>query len=131
MHAEKSILVVDDSKTMTAIVSGIMANANYVDVDCVNDGRSALEKLQQKSYDLVITDWQMHPMSGPELIKWIRTNERLANVRTILITTLQNKDDDAWLGGADGYLTKPFTPEDLTSKVDEVLSSKVAEGMLG
>jgi two-component system, chemotaxis family, chemotaxis protein CheY len=123
MHAVKPILVVDDSKTMTAIVSRILKDANYADIDRVHDGVSALEKLRQKEYDLVITDWQMQPISGPELIKRIRADARLSKVRTILITALHDKDDEAWLDGADGYVTKPFEPRDLVTKVEDVLAT--------
>ncbi|MGC2116000.1 MAG: response regulator [Pseudolabrys sp.] len=123
MHTGKRILVVDDSKTMTAIVYKILKDANYADIDLVHDGGSALATLRQKEYDLVITDWQMQPISGPELIKLIRADARLSKVRTILITGLHGKDDEAWLDGADGYVTKPFKPRDLTEKVEDVLST--------
>ncbi len=111
---------------MTAIIARILKDANYTDVDRVHDGNAAIEKLQQKEYDLVITDWVMNPISGPELIKRIRADERFAKVRTILITALQDKDDAAWLDGADGYITKPFDPRDLTEKVEYVLSVPAA-----
>ncbi|MFY9598712.1 MAG: response regulator [Pseudolabrys sp.] len=123
MHTGKRILVVDDSKTMTAIVYKILKDANYADIDLVHDGGSALATLRQKEYDLVITDWQMQPISGPELIKLIRADARLSKVRTILITGLHGKDDEAWLDGADGYVTKPFKPRGLTEKVEDVLST--------
>ncbi len=123
MHTAKPILIVDDSKTMTAIVFRILKDANYADVDRAHDGASALEKLRQKEYDLVITDWLMQPISGPELIKLIRADARLSKVRIILLTALHGKDDEAWLDGADGYVTKPFEPRDLTEKVKEVLSN--------
>ena len=123
MHTGKRILVVDDSKTMTAIVYKILKDANYADIDLVHDGGSALATLRQKEYDLVITDWQMQPISGPELIKLIRADSRLSKVRTILITGLHGKDDEAWLDGADGYVTKPFKPRGLTEKVEDVLST--------
>ena len=123
MHTGKRILIVDDSKTMTAIIFQILKDANYADIDQVHDGGSALETLRQKEYDLVITDWQMQPISGPELIKLIRADARLSKVRTILITGLHGKDDEAWLDGADGYVTKPFKPRGLTEKVEDVLST--------
>ena len=123
MHTGKRILVVDDLKTMTAIVYKILKDANYADIDLVHDGGSALATLRQKEYDLVITDWQMQPISGPELIKLIRADARLSKVRTILITGLHGKDDEAWLDGADGYVTKPFKPRGLTEKVEDVLST--------
>jgi two-component system chemotaxis response regulator CheY len=123
MHTGKRILIVDDSKTMTAIVFQILKDANYTDIDRVHDGASALAALRQKEYDLVITDWQMQPISGAELTKLIRADARLSKVRVILITGLYGKDDEAWLNGADGYVRKPFEPLVLTEKVEDVLST--------
>src|SRR5262245_49295470 len=123
MHAGKRILIVDDSTTMTAIISRILKDAKYTRLDCLHDGGSALAALRQKEYDLVITDWQMLPISGIELMKLIRADARLSKVRIILITGLHGKDDEAWLGGADGYITKPFEPRDLVEKVEDVLST--------
>ena len=123
MHSGKRILIVDDSKAMTAIVHQILRDAKYIDIDTVHDGGSALAALRRKEYDLVVTDWQMHPVSGVELIKLIRADARLSKVRTILITGLHGKEDQAWLQGADGYVTKPFEPRALTEKVEDVLST--------
>ena len=130
MHDTKSILVVDDSKTMTAIVSKFLHDAGFSVVECAHDGVSAIAKLRQKHYDLVITDWIMEPITGPALVKFIRADSDLAHVKTILLTSLQNKDDEAWLDGADGYVTKPFEPVDLIAKVDEVLSGAVPAVLL-
>jgi two-component system chemotaxis response regulator CheY len=123
MHTGKRILIVDDSKTMTAIIFRILKDANYTEIDCLHDGASALAALRQKEYDLVITDWQMQPITGIELIKLIRADARLSNVRIILITGLLGKDDEAWLCGADGYVTKPFEPRILIEKVNDVFST--------
>jgi two-component system, chemotaxis family, chemotaxis protein CheY len=100
----------------------VLKDEKYTDIDCLHDGGSALAALRQKEYDLVITDWQMHPITGIELTKLIRADARLSKVRIILITGLHGKDDEAWLGGADGYVTKPFEPIDLIEKVEDVLS---------
>jgi len=123
MHTGKQILIVDDSKTMTTLVGQILKDANYANVDTAHDVGSALAALRRKEYDLVITDWQMHPISGVELIKLIGADARLSKVRTILITGLHGKEDQAWLHGADGYVTKPFEPRALTEKVEDVLST--------
>jgi two-component system chemotaxis response regulator CheY len=108
---------------MTAIVFQILKDANYTDIDRVHDGASALAALRQKEYDLVITDWQMQPISGAELTKLIRADARLSKVRVILITGLYGKDDEAWLNGADGYVRKPFEPLVLTEKGEDLLST--------
>jgi len=117
----KRILVVDDARTMAGIVARILKDANYFDVECLYDGVSALAALRQKEYDLVITDWQMQPISGVELTKLIKSDAQLSQVQVILITGLHGQEDEAWLGGADGYITKPFEPRDLVQKVEDVL----------
>ena len=121
MHTGKRILIVDDARTMTNIVAQILNDANYSDVDCLYDGVSALAALRQKEYDLVITDWQMQPISGVELTKLIKADAQISQVHVILITGLHGKEDEAWLSGADGYITKPFEPRDLVQKVEDVL----------
>jgi two-component system, chemotaxis family, chemotaxis protein CheY len=126
VHEPYSILVVDDSKTVIEIVTRMLRDAGYADVNHALDGLSALKMLQQKRYDLVITDWQMSPVSGPELVKSIRKNPSFSGVRTILVTALHGRDDDAWLDGADGYVTKPFEASTLLERVEELLSQPVS-----
>jgi two-component system chemotaxis response regulator CheY len=111
---------------MTEIVAKMLRDASYVDVDRAFDGVSAIKMLLQKKYDLVITDWQMKPISGPDLIKRIRENPSLSRVRTILITALHGRDDEAWLDGADGYITKPFEASTLTEKMEDILSEVIS-----
>lgn len=79
--------------------------------------------LRQKEYDLVITDWQMQPISGVELTKLIRADARLSKVRIILITGLHGKDDEAWLDGADATSQSPLSRETSPEKVEDVLST--------
>jgi two-component system, chemotaxis family, chemotaxis protein CheY len=121
MRTGKRILIVDDARTVTHIVARILKDANYSDVDCLYDGVSALTALREKEYDLVITDWQMQPISGVELTGLIKADTRLSKVQVILITGLHGREDEAWLSGADGYITKPFEPRDLVQKVEDVL----------
>ena len=124
MPIGKRILIVDDLTVMTTIVSRILRNANYTDIDCVYNGVGALAALRQKKYDLVITDWQMQPISGAELIKLIRADKDLSKIRIILITgEYLGQEDEAWLSGADGFLEKPVEPRALTEKVEDVLST--------
>jgi two-component system chemotaxis response regulator CheY len=124
MPLGKRILVVDDSTAMTAIVSRTLKDAGYGYIDCVHNGAGALSALRQKKYDLLITDWQMQPISGIELIKLIRADRDLSEIRIILITgQYLRQDDEAWLSGADGFLEKPFEPLELTEKVEDVLST--------
>lgn len=121
------ILVVDDSRAMTRIMATLLQQIGFSDVDQVNDGASALQSLKSKSYGLVISDWEMQPMNGPELVQAVRDDAALAATPVILVTTEGARDDGAWLSGADGFLPKPFTPNALREKIEEVLARSVDE----
>src|SRR6266511_3919069 len=72
------ILVVDDSRSMTRIMATLLAQIGFSDVDQVNDGASALQSLKSRRYGLVISDWEMQPMNGPELVHAVRDDPALA-----------------------------------------------------
>jgi two-component system chemotaxis response regulator CheY len=118
-----SVLVVDDSHAMTTILRKLLQEIGYADIDHVHDGGSALEKLSRKPYGLMISDWEMQPMNGPQLVKAIRESPTLVDPRMILITAHGLRQDEAWLAGADGYLSKPFTAPMLREKIEEVFSA--------
>lgn len=69
MNLSLSVLVVDDSATMTRIISDLVKKLGFVDVDIAHDGQAALDQLRQKQYGLVLSDWEMQPMSGEQLFK--------------------------------------------------------------
>jgi two-component system chemotaxis response regulator CheY len=124
MNTSLPVLVVDDSRTMTAIMSKLLHEIGFIDVDQVNDGLSALERLREKRYQLVFSDWDMRPMNGTELIAQIRKDP--ANSRALVIMITAKCDADvSWLSGADGYLMKPFDASTLKERIEEVLSQRV------
>src|SRR5260221_8212208 len=101
------VLVVDDSRTMTTIISKLVRDVGFSDIDHVNDGLSALARLRERKYGLVLSDWDMRPMNGTELIAQIR-KEPLNSGTLVIMITGKGDADVSWLSGADGYLTKPF-----------------------
>jgi two-component system chemotaxis response regulator CheY len=121
-----SVLVVDDSRTMTAIISHLVHELGFSSIDQVNDGASALEKLRKKKYGLVLSDWDMRPMNGTELIQQIRKDPMNSSTLIIMITA-KGDADVSWLSGADGYLTKPFKARDLKAKIEEIISQRADE----
>ena len=127
MPADSAILVVDDSKTMVEFVFKMLREAGYANIDRAFDGLTALTMTKHKKYDLIITDWQMKPISGIDLIKAMKPNLDGTRVRTILITAMQGKDDDAWLDGADGYITKPFAANTLIERVEDAIGKAASE----
>lgn len=123
MDISLPVLVVDDSRTMTTIISKLVHDVGFTNVDQVNDGISALERLREKKYGLVLSDWDMRPMNGTELIQQIRKDPTTSGTLVIMITA-KGDADVSWLSGADGYLTKPFKADDLREKIEEVLSQR-------
>ena len=99
MDSWPAVLVVDDSRTMTDIMSKLLRQIGVTDLDCVNDGASALERLRTKRYGLVLSDWEMQPMDGPQLIEEMRRVPALADIPVILVTAKHN-EDHSWLAGA-------------------------------
>jgi two-component system chemotaxis response regulator CheY len=123
MDISLPVLVVDDSRTMTTIISKLVHDVGFTNVDQVNDGNSALDRLREKKYGLVLSDWDMRPMNGTELIQQIRKDPTTSGTLVIMITA-KGDADVSWLSGADGYLTKPFEAHDLREKIEEVMSRR-------
>jgi two-component system chemotaxis response regulator CheY len=126
MNASLPVLVVDDSRTMTTIIGKLMRDIGFTDIDQVHDGYSALDRLREKTYGIVLSDWDMRPMNGTELTQRIRQDATNSKIPIIMITAKCDADE-AWLCGADGYLTKPFKADDLREKIEEVLARRDEE----
>jgi two-component system, chemotaxis family, chemotaxis protein CheY len=116
------LLVVDDFRTMSLILCKLAREVGFGDVDQAYDGYTALDRLRQKRYGLVITDWNMQPMTGAQLVQAMRADPALASIPVILITAEGSRHDEAWLSGADGFLNKPFTAADLAATVEDVFT---------
>jgi two-component system, chemotaxis family, chemotaxis protein CheY len=121
MNTSVPVLVVDDSSTMTTIISKLVRDVGFTDIDHVNDGPSALDRIREKKFGLIFSDWDMRPMNGTELIEKIRKDPTNASTPIIMITAKCDADV-SWLSGADGYLMKPFNKNTLREKIEEVLS---------
>ena len=120
MDTSLPVLVVDDSPTMTTIISKLVRKVGFTEVDIAHDGRSALDQLRQKQYGLVLSDWEMQPMSGEELFKEMRQDRKIGNIPIILITATAGRGA-SWLAGAAAYLRKPFSESDLKIAIKKVL----------
>lgn len=125
MAVDKStpILVVDDYRTMVRIVRNLLHQLGFEDVDDASDGASALVKLRQRTFGLVISDWMMEPMSGLELLRQVRADPKLKALPFIMITAQNRKDRvaKAEQAGADAFITKPFNAEALSAKIAAVM----------
>lgn len=116
------ILVVDDFETMAKAVAGLLRKLGFTSVDIALNGGAALQKLRKKSYDLVISDWNMVPMNGYELLVQIRSDSKLATIPVILITGEARAQNvlAARAAGVNGYIIKPFNAERLKQVIDSV-----------
>ena len=125
MAVDKStpILVVDDYRTMVRIVRNLLQQLGFDNVDDASDGASALAKLRERTFGLVISDWMMEPMSGLELLEQIRADPKLRALPFIMITAENRKDRVARAeqAGADGFIVKPFNAEALSDRIAAVM----------
>jgi two-component system chemotaxis response regulator CheY len=116
------ILVVDDYKTMIRIIRNLLKQIGFDDVDEAADGSEALGKMREKRYGLVISDWNMDPMTGYELLKEVRADDKLARTPFIMVTA-ESKTENviaAKKAGVNNYIVKPFNAQTLKSKIDAV-----------
>lgn len=123
-------LVVDDSVTMRRIVINSLANLNYLDYVEASDGKDALAKLESDpNINFVITDWNMPEMSGLELVKAIRSDQRFSELPVLMVTTRGLKNDiiEALKARVNNYILKPFTPQVLREKIEQILSTTITE----
>jgi len=116
------VLVVDDYKTMIRIIRNLLKQLGFENVDDAEDGSAALLKMQDKKYGLVISDWNMEPMTGYELLKEVRANEDLSRTPFIMVTA-ESKTENviaAKKAGVNNYIVKPFNAATLKNKIDAV-----------
>ena len=119
------ILVVDDYSTMIRIIRNLLKQIGFENVDEASDGSAALEKMQGKRYGLVISDWNMEPMTGYELLKQVRSDPQTAGTPFIMITA-ESKTENvvaAKQAGANNYIIKPFNAETLKHKIEAVFAA--------
>ena len=114
------VLVVDDYSTMVRIIRNLLKQLGFANIDDANDGTSALGKMRGRKYGLVISDWNMEPMTGYDLLQQVRADPQLAAVPFIMITA-ESKTENviaAKKAGVSNYIVKPFNAQTLKSKID-------------
>ncbi len=119
----KTILFVEDSPTMRRIIANSLKRLGYSDIIEAENGVDALDKIEGKTIDLLVTDWNMPEMNGADLVKSIRAMPEYETLPIVMITTRGMKDDvmTAMKLGVNGYVIKPFTPEILRTKLEAIL----------
>jgi two-component system chemotaxis response regulator CheY len=119
------VLVVDDYQTMVRILRNLLKQIGFTDVDDASDGQAALEKLRAKKYGLVISDWNMAPMTGYELLQQVRADAELSSLPFIMVTAEAKTENvvAAKKAGVNNYIVKPFNAETLRSKISAVFGA--------
>lgn len=117
-----NVLIVDDYKMMIRIVRSLMQQLGFTNIDDAPDGQIALEKIRSKEYGLVLSDWNMTPMTGYELLKAVRAEPRTKNLPFVMVTAeVKTKNViAARQAGASNYIIKPFTLAVLKQKLTTV-----------
>jgi two-component system, chemotaxis family, chemotaxis protein CheY len=116
------VLIVDDYKTMLRIVRNLLKQIGFDNVDEASDGSSALAKMRDRKYGLVISDWNMEPMTGIQLLREVRADAKLKDTPFIMITA-ESKTENviaAKEAGVTNYIVKPFNAATLKSKLTAV-----------
>lgn len=117
------VLIVDDYKTMLRIIGNLLKQLGFVNIDEATDGSMALSKLRENQYGLVVSDWNMEPMTGLDLLKEVRGDAALKALPFIMITA-ESKTENvvaAKAAGVSNYIVKPFNAVTLKSKLVSVL----------
>ena len=117
------ILIVDDYKTMLRVLRNFLLQLNFGNIAEATDGSIALQKLRQQDFGFVISDWNMEPMTGIQLLREVRADDKLKHLPFIMITA-ESKSENviaAKQAGVSNYIVKPFSAETLKSKMTSVL----------
>jgi two-component system chemotaxis response regulator CheY len=120
-----NVLVVDDYKTMIRIISNLLKQIGFKNIDDAADGSAALSKLRSGKYGLVVSDWNMEPMTGLELLREVRADGALKSTPFLMVTA-ESKTENvlaAKQAGVDNYIVKPFNAETLKGKLESVLGA--------
>ena len=119
-----SVLVVDDYGTMIRIIRNLLKQLGFDNIDDASDGSMALDKMRGKKYGLVISDWNMEPMTGYDLLREVRADPTLVKTPFIMVTA-ESKTENviaAKKAGVNNYIVKPFNAQTLQTKIEAVFS---------
>ena len=122
MNKNMRILIVDDFSTMRRIVKNLLNDLGYTNTAEADDGTTALTALHQSHFDFVVTDWNMPGMTGIDLLKAIRADDKLKHLPVLMVTAEAKREQiiDAAQAGVNGYIIKPFTAQTLEEKLAKI-----------
>ncbi|MGB5569992.1 MAG: chemotaxis response regulator CheY [Sedimenticolaceae bacterium] len=128
MDKNMKILVVDDFSTMRRIIRNLLRDLGFNNTQEADDGVTALPMLQAGSFDLLITDWNMPGMQGIDLLKAVRSDDKLRGLPVLMVTAESKRDQivEAAQAGVNGYVVKPFTVRTLEEKINRIFERAAA-----
>ena len=120
-----NVLIVDDYSTMLRIIKNLLKQVGFDNVDEASDGSSALQMMRGKKYGLVISDWNMEPMTGIQLLREVRQDPDLKATPFIMVTAESKTENvvEAKKAGVSNYIVKPFNSDTLKGKIASVLGA--------
>ena len=130
MDKSMKILIVDDFSTMRRIIKNLLGELGYTNITEADDGSSALPMLKNGNFNFLVTDWNMPNMTGIELLKAVRADERLKTLPVLMVTAEAKREQivEAAQAGVNGYIIKPFTAETLREKIGKIFERIDAGG---
>lgn len=122
MNKNMKILIVDDFSTMRRIIKNLLRDLGFTNTQEADDGNSALPLLKSSDFDFLITDWNMPGMTGIDLLKAVRADDKLQNLPVLMVTAEAKREQiiEAAQAGVNGYVVKPFTAQALKEKIDKI-----------
>ena len=122
MDKNMKILIVDDFSTMRRIIKNLLRDLGFTNTEEADDGHSALPMLQGAKFDFLITDWNMPGMTGIELLKAVRADDKIASLPVLMVTAEAKREQiiEAAQAGVNGYVVKPFTAAALKEKIEKI-----------
>ena len=126
LNLSLSVLVVDDASTMIRIISNLLRQIGFRDIDEVQGGATAIAKMRIKRYGLVISDWNMEPITGLDLLRQVRADPDLGEIPFIMVTaeTRTKNVIAAKDAGVNNYIVKPFNAQTLKAKIEAVFAER-------
>ena len=122
MDKNMKILIVDDFSTMRRIIKNLLRDLGFENTEEADDGNTGLPKLQSGNFDFLVTDWNMPGMTGIDLLRAVRADEKLKTLPVLMVTAEAKKEQIVMAAqeGVNGYIVKPFTAQTLKEKIDKI-----------
>jgi len=116
------ILIVDDFSTMRRIIKNLLRDLGFNNTEEADDGNTGLPKLQSGNFDFLVTDWNMPGMTGIDLLRAVRADDKLKTLPVLMVTAEAKKEQIVMAAqeGVNGYIVKPFTAQTLKEKIDKI-----------